>query len=220
MSTERELSFKLIDEWVEGYSKTVDKSERPSQTERWAFVVAMLGPGVFFPLGMLIAGSAGMVLVQLGLAIELAALAFWLFLFWRRERKNFSRANGTYALELDRDYLQFREFVARLRKFPGQELKRKHRYIEARRMSLTYRMGLLTGGMERLGVVPVIVVLYLQFKDWSFGDWTAFEKVNLLGGMLLWALLLFYLISWWSVKLKVRVDAYEMLLKEAIAEDV
>jgi hypothetical protein len=81
---------------------------------------------------------------------------------------------------------------------------------------MTFRLGLLTGGVERLGVLPVLIALYFQFKDWKFGYWQALGQVNLAGGLLLWALLLLYLGGWWLIRLKLRLDTYEMLLAEAV----
>lgn len=78
-------------------------------------------------------------------------------------------------------------------------------------------MGLFSGGMERLGFVPVLALLYVQFKDWKLGDWGAFAKINAVGAVLLWGLLLSYLASWWGVSRKTRVDPYESLLREALA---
>jgi len=72
---------------------------------------------------------------------------------------------------LDADYVGYRQLVDWLCSFPPQEVARRQRYLRDRKATLGYRLGLFTGGMERLGVLPVLVVLYLQFKDWGFGDW-------------------------------------------------
>jgi hypothetical protein len=73
--------------------------------------------------------------------------------------------------------------------------------------------------VNRLGILPLLAILYLQLKDWRFGDWQALAQVHVVGGLLLWALFLAYLLSWWLVGLSTRWDAYEALLIEAAHEE-
>lgn len=47
-----------------------------------------------------------------------------------------------------------------------------------RRTNMHDRLGLFTGGMEKLGFMPVLLALYLQLKDWRFGDWTVLSKIT------------------------------------------
>ena len=75
------------------------------------------------------------------------------------------------------------------------------------------------GGVERLGILPLLLALYLQFKDWEWGDWGMLAEVNLIQGLLIWALVLVYLSGWRLVRLHARVESYERLLIEARAQD-
>jgi hypothetical protein len=117
---------------------------------------------------------------------------------------------------LDKDYVAFREYVAWLGEFPNAEIGRRLRYIRDRKEMMSYRLGLFTGGLERFGIFPLLVALYLQFKDWRFGDWSALGRVNMLGGLLLWALLLAYIGGWFLIRLRTRLDTYEALLAERL----
>ena len=65
----------------------------------------------------------------------------------------------------------------------------------------------------------MLAILYVQFKDWRFGDWQAIGQVHMLGGLLLYALFLAYLLSWWLVGMGTRWDAYEALLIEATCDE-
>jgi hypothetical protein len=67
----------------------------------------------------------------------------------------------------------------------------------------------------------LLALLYLQLKDWSFGDWKGLlDHVHLVGGLLLWILLIAYCIAWWAARTKGRLDFYEVLLMEAgVVED-
>ncbi|ALN57386.1 hypothetical protein GLE_2036 [Lysobacter enzymogenes] len=219
MDKERGLSFELLDEWIAQYLKTEDSKSKPGPWERWTFALGLFVPGICAPVGVLLANETGLLLVRVGLIAEVVLLAVSLALLARREWATFARAHNTYAREMDGSYRLYRGIVEKLRKFSRRDIQRRLRFIEGMRGRVAYRMGLFTGGMERLGIVPVLVVLYLQFKDWRFGDWEALAKVNMVGALLLWALLISYLLSWWMVKLRNRVDLYESLLRDALAED-
>jgi hypothetical protein len=64
-------------------------------------------------------------------------------------------------------------------------------------------------------ILPLLAVLYLQIKDWSFGDWKGLlNHVHLIGNALLWIFLITYCIAWWGARAKRRLEVYEALLTE------
>lgn len=151
--------------------------------------------------------------------MEVIGLGVWLVLRMRRELRDFKMPHAQYARELDESYTSYRELACELNVFPRVELQRLLRYLKARRNSLAYNTGLLSGNVERLGLLPVLAMLYVQFKDWTFGDWTSlWSSVHLVGGSLLWAIFLVYLGSWWLVRLRMRLDVYQAFLEEALEE--
>ncbi|MCT8358620.1 hypothetical protein NLA05_20535 [Xanthomonas citri pv. anacardii] len=81
------------------------------------------------------------------------------------------------------------------------------------------RLGLFTGGIEKLGFMPVLLALYLQLKDWRFGDWTVLSKITLIQGVLAFTLLFAFAMSWHLIRLRIRVQSYEQLLAEANRQD-
>ncbi len=81
------------------------------------------------------------------------------------------------------------------------------------------RLGVFTGGMEKLGFMPVLLALYLQLKDWRFGDWAVLSKITLTQGVLAFILLFAFAMSWHLVRLRIRVQSYEQLLAEANRQD-
>ncbi|RDY66904.1 hypothetical protein DX912_11415 [Lysobacter soli] len=80
------------------------------------------------------------------------------------------------------------------------------------------RMGLLLGGIQRLGVLPLLIALYLQFRNWEWGDWAGAFDVNLLAGLLIWAMLLLYAAGWLLVGLRTRLDSYVGLLETSLRD--
>ncbi len=210
-------TFEQLDAKVDEYVKETEDAP-PGKVERWAFAFGLFAAGAASLGGVLVGGHTGVVIVRIGLILELAGLGISLIAFLCRNWSSFRDSKRNYAKELDHDYGEYFRFVEWLRGYDAAELSRKLQYVRDRKSSMTFRLGLLTGGIERLGVLPVLVALYFQFKDWEFGDWQAFGQVNLAGGLLLWALLLLYLGGWWLIRLRLRLDTYEMLISEAIRE--
>lgn len=213
----KHLTFERLDAKVDEYVKETEDAP-PGKVERWSFAFGLFAAGAASLSEALIGGTAGVLILRIGLILELIGLGISLIAFLRRNWSSFRDSKRNYAKELDHDYGEYLRFVEWLRGYDAVELSRKLQYVRDRKSSMTFRLGLLTGGIERLGILPVIVALYFQFKDWEFGDWQALGQVNWAGGLLLWALLLLYLAGWWLIRLRLRLDAYEMLLSEAIRE--
>lgn len=216
--TNEPLTYSLIEKKIEQYVKEVS-DEKPSALERGTVLISV---------GLLIAVCVAVTFVKSVIALRFLQIGIWLSLIAmvigfgcvvRRNWHMFYRKHDKFSRELDHDYDQWRELVVEMRSFPKAELARRLRYLSARKSSLAYRMGLFTGSVQRLGILPLLAILYVQFKDWRFGDWQAFGQVHVLGGLLLWALFLAYLLSWWLVGLGARWDGYEALLIEATHDE-
>ncbi|SDQ25891.1 hypothetical protein [Pseudoxanthomonas sp. CF125] len=219
MDNRREhLTFEQLDAKVDEYIKETNDAP-PGHIERWSFALGLFSAGMASLIGTLVDGWTGVRIVRIGLILELAFFAISMAAFIRRNWKMFHASKRSYAKELDHDYGEYMRFLDWLRSYKEEDLSRKLMYIRDRKGSMTFRLGLLTGGVERLGVLPVLVALYFQFKDWEFGDWEALGQVNLAAGLLLWALLLLYLGGWWLIRLKLRLDTYEILLAEATRDE-
>lgn len=216
--TNEPLTYALIEKKIDQYAKDVG-NDKPGLVERLAFGATMVS---LIPLLLATQfGKSRTVVLVLAICtvLLLIALGVGMVCFVRREWHTFHRRHDKLSRELDHDYDQWRELVVAMRSFPRAELARRLRYLSARKSSLAYRMGLFTGSVQRLGILPLLAILYLQFKDWRFGDWQALGQVHMVGGLLLWALFLAYLGAWWLVGLGTRWDAYEALLIEATQDE-
>jgi len=213
------LSFALLDEKVSRYVEATTSEERAGKWERWSMVVGFASGGVGFLLTKILTGRPALVLLSIALVMELIGLGIWLVLSMRREWRDFKMAHAQYARELDESYTSYRELACELNAYPQVELQRVLRYLKTRRNSLAYRTGLISGNLDRLGLLPALAMLYVQFRDWTFGDWTSlWSSVHLVGGSLLWAIFLVYLGSWSLVRLRMRLDVYQAFLEEALEE--
>lgn len=213
-----QLGFELMDEMIDAFVES-QKGAQPGAWERWSLVVGLFGAGFGLLLGALLGGRAGVWVATLGLTVEIVGFGTSLTFMVKREWQSFRRARRTYARDLDKDFQAYQAYVAELRRYPKVERDKRLRYIQDRRRVMHQRLGLFSGGIERLGVLPVLVVLYLQFRDWRWGDWSMLADVNLVQGLLIWALLLAYVLGWHLVWLSARAEAYELLLAEAAQQD-
>lgn len=213
------VSFALLDEKVSQYIKETTGDDRPGRLERWSMAVGWAAGGLGLVLSKACSGKPALVLASTALAVELIGLGIGLACMIRREWHSFRRPHTQFSKELDEAYTFYRGLAGSLSVYGHSELQPRLRYLRTRKASLEYRTGLFSGSMERLGVLPILAVLYVQFKDWKLGDWTSlWSSVHLVGGLLLWSLFLAYMASWWLIRLRSRLDAYEALLVEVLEQ--
>ncbi|HET6434260.1 MAG TPA: hypothetical protein VFG18_00895 [Xanthomonadaceae bacterium] len=207
-----------MDQMIDEFAKA-QKGPLPGSLERWSFAIGLLGAGLGLLLGALLGNELGLWAARVGLMVECAGFGVSIGMLVAREWHTFRHAKRAFARELDGDFQKYRTYVMELCRYPAMERARLLRYIRGRRQVMRHRLGLFSGGIERLGVLPVLVVLYLQFRDWQWGDWDMLAEVNLMQGLLLWALLLTYAAGWYLITLHSRIGAYELLLAEAAEQD-
>jgi len=216
--TNEPLTYALIEKKIVQYVRDVE-DDRPGIVERLAFGTAMVSWMPLLLAAQFVKSRTAALVLGACTVLLLVVLVVGVICFVRREWHTFHRRHDKLSRELDHDYDQWCELVTAMRRFPRDELARRLRYLSTRKSSLAYRMGLLTGSVQRLGILPLLALLYVQFKDWRFGDWQAFGQVHMVGSLLLWALFLVYLGAWWLVGLGTRWDAYEALLIEATSDE-
>jgi hypothetical protein len=212
------LDFERMDEMIDAYAAAT-KGSLPGRAERYAFVIGVVGTVLALVTSVLSSQYLSVWWAVGGVAVELAGFTVFLALFLKREWRSFRNSRRDYAIELDRDFGKYMGYVRKLRNYPRNQRDRLLRYIHARRKVMHSRMGLVTGGMERLGVIPLLAALYLQFKDWRLGDWAALGKVTFIQGFLAVSLLVIYVASWGLILLYSRTEAYELLLIEAAEQE-
>lgn len=212
------LTFPALNAALDDYLARTDGT-KAGPWERWSLIVGIAGAGLGMLLGSVLSGQAGVIAALSGLAVEVLGLGTSTCLQIRRDWRQFWDARREHAREIEEGYTRYQQLVQQVRAFPLEQRRRRLRYIRDRRTTMHERLGLFTGGMERLGVLPLLVALYLQFKDWRWGNWNAFANITLVQGALAFWILVAYALSWYLVHLRARVQAYELLLAEANAQD-
>ncbi|KAF1017115.1 MAG: hypothetical protein GAK31_00374 [Stenotrophomonas maltophilia] len=83
---------------------------------------------------------------------------------------------------------------------------------------LTERMSTMYGGLKCLGPFPILIALYLQFRQWKWGDWASAFDVSTLGALLIFGMVGLYAAGWLLLGLRTRLDTYVALLEASVQE--
>ncbi|MCA0298333.1 MAG: hypothetical protein LCH68_04945 [Proteobacteria bacterium] len=120
---------------------------------------------------------------------------------WRQEQ----------AEQLDHDRPEFEAIMAWLCQQPTDALTECRRMVALAHRQLVAKLGLLAGGLDRLGVLPALVAAYLFLRN--VGD---------ILDMPTWELLIaaFLILLWLTIVaaslMRIRLQLYEALLSEAL----
>ncbi|WP_367345999.1 hypothetical protein [Stenotrophomonas bentonitica] len=195
---------------------------KPSRLEKTALWVGVGATGA----GLLIAAlpstlipvAGQIVILKACLLVEVLGFLLSFALMLKREGRQYIKPRQTHAAEMDGDFDYWVDLVARLREFPRQQREQRLRFANNLRLSMTDRMGLMYGGMQKLGPFPILVAFYLQFRNWKWGDWAAAFDVNLVSGILIASMVLLYALGWMLMGMRIRLDTYVSLLEASLAD--
>lgn len=114
--------------------------------------------------------------------------------------------------QLDHDLPQFRTLLTWLSERPMATLEEHQRVARLSLGQMSAKIGMFTGGLERLGVLPVLVSTYLFFRNWhELMDMPYWQLIIGFG------LILLYFIMMVANLMRIRLQLYEVLLTEALA---
>ncbi|WP_144899880.1 hypothetical protein [Luteimonas cucumeris] len=155
---------------------------------------------------MVYVSKAGLWIAVLGFAPEffrgIAVVALG-FLRWKSDQ----------VKQLDHDLVQFRGLIRWLVEFPRDLLEEHQRFARNVQNRLTSKLGLLAGSIDKLGAIPILLVLAIQLK--TYFDPGAVPYWQILVALFL---AITYLIAWVGAHMRLRVQLYEVLLSEALAK--
>ncbi|HGM5917870.1 TPA: hypothetical protein ACKP5X_000104 [Stenotrophomonas maltophilia] len=217
----QELTFHWLYQRVQGL---VEHSIYPKagRVETWSFRVGVLAALVGVLSSQLperwVAVTFTSPLVTACLVVEIASFIVAGVFAARRGIRQFSQPRLSHAQEMDGEFSRWQGVIAELRGFPRVERERRLKYVSHLRTSMIERMGLMYGGLQRLGPFPLLIALYLQVRGWQWGDWASAFDVGALGAFLIYGLALLYLAGWMLIGLRTRLDTYVALLEGSIHE--
>lgn len=186
-----------------------------SRWGRWFFWAMVLGILWCSAAPMLLPASFALnVIIAVGVVIETVGIIGFGILQIREILPALRNHRGNFAHRLDREFVMFREIVSWLRCHDVAELVAHLSFVRARRDMLGRRLGLFAGSMERLGVLPLLVALYLQIPHVT--TWP--PEITRVEVLAIWVLTLAYGVGWWAAGVTLRLDLYEQLLSAAVDE--
>ncbi|HGK7304060.1 TPA: hypothetical protein ACJ509_001942 [Stenotrophomonas maltophilia] len=219
--TEEHLTFHWLYERVQGL---VDHSIYPKAgpVERWSLRVGAIAGAVGLVAGLLLDGwvpvSVLLPATLICLVIEVGGFAVHGALSAKRQYQQYLQPRLSHAKEMDSEYLQWESVLADIRQFPRSQREQRLRFVSSLRTSMVDRMGLLYGGVQRLGPFPLLIAFYVQYRSWQKNGWAGVFDVGLAGGILILFMVLLYVMAWLLISQRVRVETYISLL-EAFLQD-
>lgn len=205
------LSFSALEEKVSLYlpddaEPLIDREDRIATAATAISVLFVTIGTALKPSGITVG------VVFLALFIELVSFGFVLRAKLRKEIPKILNRRSIFAGELDQTVRGFANIVTWLKTHSQQELEEKLYYSRKRLEALVNRGGFIFGGLERLGFLPVVVALYLQFKD-TIWTWPPELKVN--QGFLGLAVFVIYLVGLYFISIKWQLESYIRYLEMA-----
>lgn len=184
-----------------------------SRWERRFFWGTVLGILWLSTAPMLLSPSFALYIVlAAGMVIEIAGIIGLAILQAREILPAACNRRGKFAQRLDREFVMYREVVSWLRSHDLADLMSQLAFVRSRRDMMRRKLGLFAGGIERLGVLPLLVALYLQVHN--FTTWPPQFTRAEIGAI--WALVLAYGVGWLAAVVALRLDLYEQLLADAV----
>lgn len=213
------LTFSWLHERLRSY--TTGSRRVSSVGELWS-----LGIGIAMTVLGLSAVAAGAwipsqvieVIAKVCIAFEMAAFICYIVLTLRSELPQFTRPRETHALEIDQSFVKWQALIAEVGRFPRFEREARLRFALALRQRMVDRMGLVYGGLQHLGVFPLLIAFYLQLRNSKWGEWASAFDVNPAAALLIFMIFAMYVFGWLLVGLRARVDMYVSVLEESLRD--
>lgn len=206
------LTFASLDERIEAQPEHPSYQIMPTRSVRWGnALVAVSGISALL-LGKIAANEPWVVFVLLALlAVEIGGLIVVITAQLPSLTLTFANQRREYAETLDFDLPHHDSLVAWLRSFPRTRLQTMSSFATHRVERFRTKLPLMTGGIERLGALPVVAALVVQFKDMQWPPHPSWTQIILFTG-----LMLFYWLCLLMLSQRFRLELYDALLKKAL----
>jgi hypothetical protein len=116
--------------------------------------------------------------------------------------------------QLDHDLMQMRSLHTWLRRHPTEIVAEHLRFVQMVQMRLTAKLGFLAGGLDKLGVLPLLVALAIQLN--VYADWSKVPQWQVILGLFA---AITYLAAFIGSLMRLRLQLYEAVLAEALHKD-
>jgi len=159
------LTFKALNERIDQISEHPSVAIGISAREKYGYATALLAVALFF-LSMKVLPDKlyTLVIACALLLVELVAVAITLIPHWPPRFPSFRSEWKEYADQLDYDFGHYGELMAWIVQFPRDHIADLADYAEMRQERFREKQPLLLGGVEKLGALPVLIAVAMQFR--------------------------------------------------------
>jgi hypothetical protein len=207
------LTFAALDAKIEELPAfPLDTAAFPKKA-KWGLFAAAAG-ALFGLLSVkLLPGNAiyTLVLAYTGLAVEIAGAVIAAISQIPKRWPTFANERRDFAEQLDFDLPHHLALVEWLRTFPFDQRETLSKFISYRHERMKERLPLLTGSIEKLGILPIVIALYLQFKDMHWPPHPSWVEI-----FLIFVLVFGYWLSLTQINVRLRLQLYETLIGKAL----
>lgn len=207
-----ELTFVALNERIEALPEHPSYRIAPTRRKKWGYALATVAGTLGLALGKALPPEPWAMLLLLALlAIEIGGLLVAVAADVRGLNLTFADQRREYAESLDFDMPHYEDIVAWLQSFPRKRLQAMGDFTAHRIERFRSKLPLLTGGIDRLGALPVLAALVVQFKDMRWPPHPSWTQLLLFGG-----LMGFYWLCMLVLGQRFRLELYDALLRKAL----
>lgn len=207
------LTFAALDAKIEELpASPLDTAAFPKKA-KWGLFAAAAG-ALFGLLSIKLLPSNAiytLVLAYTGLAVEIAGAVIAAISQIPKRWPTFANERRDFAEQLDFDLPHHLALVEWLRTFPFDQRETLSKFISYRHERMKERLPLLTGSIEKLGILPIVIALYLQFKDMHWPPHPSWVEI-----FLIFVLVFGYWLSLTQINVRLRLQLYETLIGKAL----
>lgn len=207
------LTFAALDAKIEALPVSPSDTITFPKKAKWGSAAVVAG-ALFALLSVKLLPSNAMytlVLASIGLTVEIAGAVIAAISQIPKKWPTFANERRDFAEALDFDLPHHLALIEWLRTFPLDQRKTLSEFISYRHGRMKEKLPILTGSIEKLGGLPIVIALYLQFKDMHWPPHPSWVEI-----FLIFVLVLGYWLSVTQISVRLRLQLYETLLGKAL----
>jgi hypothetical protein len=207
------LTFAALDARIEALPAFPSDAAIFPKKAKWGFCAAAIG-ALFALLCVKLLPSNTVytvVLAYTGVAVEFAGVIVAAASQIPKKWPTFASERRDFAERLDFDLPHHLALVEWLRTFPFDQRETLSKFVSHRHDRMKEKLPMLTGSIEKLGALPIVIALYLQFKNMHWPPHPSWVEI-----FLIVVLVLGYWLSVMQISIRLRLQLYETLLRKAL----
>lgn len=211
MEQESSLSFFELNRRLDAMPDFEASAPGADRKALYGFVLSLIAYGLSFLVTRLpVDAHAQLELLILVVTVEVVGLAITIW-YSRRDYLSLRSPILNFSKQLDHDFPHHFELLDWLKNQPLDLLERHASMARFRRERFAQKLPLLAGSIPTLGLVPVVIAVYFQLREYAAGRHLGW--VDFVAGFLVAVL---YFTAWGAALMKSRIEAMDMYLQMAL----